>query len=62
MYKRQPFTDLYLHYIAEGDIDPEIFAQTLHESFTLYCAAGLSLSAAKHYTYEINGVQYPGNN
>lgn len=56
-----PFTDLYLHYIAEGDIDPAIFAETLHDSFTLYCAAGLSLKAEKHYTFEINGVQYPGN-
>lgn len=55
-----PFTDIYLHYIAQGDIDPEIFAQTLHDSFTLYCGAGLSLKAEKHYTYEINGVQYPG--
>lgn len=55
-----PFTDLYLHYIAEGDIDPAIFAETLHDSLTLYCAAGLSLKASKHYTYEINGVQYPG--
>lgn len=53
-----PFTDLYLHYIAEGDIDPEIFAQALKDSFSLYCAAGLSLSANKHYTFEINGVSY----
>ena len=56
-----PFTDLYLHYIAEGEIDPAVFAETLHDSFTLYCAAGLSLKAEKHYTFEINGVQYPGN-
>lgn len=53
-----PFTGLYLHYIATGDIDPEVFKKALEESMSLYCAAGLSLSAAKHYTYEINGVQY----
>ena len=52
------FTDLYLHYSAQGDIDPAIFAKALAESMDLYCAAGLSLRAAKHYTYEINGVQY----
>lgn len=56
-----PFTDLYLHYIAEGDLDADIFAQTLKDSFSLYCAAGLSLSATKHYTFEINGVQYLDN-
>lgn len=52
------FTHLYLHYIAQGDLDPAIFAKALDESMTLYCAAGLSLKAEKSYTYEINGVQY----
>lgn len=52
------FTDLYLHYIATGDIDQAIFKATLQESMNLYCAAALSLKAAKHVTYEINGAQY----
>ena len=53
-----PFTDLHLHYIAEGDIDPAIFKACLQESMNLYCAAVLSLKAAKHVTYELNDIVY----
>ncbi len=53
-----PFTDLHLHYIAKGDIDPAIFRACLQESMNLYCAAALSLTAAKHVTYELNDIVY----
>ncbi len=52
------FTDLHLHYIARGDIDPAIFKAALQESMNLYCAAALSLKAAKHVTYELNDIVY----
>lgn len=53
-----PFTDLYLHYVVEGDIDPAILKACLQESMNLYCAAALSLKAMKHVTYELNGIVY----
>lgn len=53
-----PFTDLHLHYIATGDIDPAIFRACLQESMNLYCAAALSLTAKKHVTYELNDIVY----
>ena len=53
-----PFTDLHLHYIAKGDIDPAIFRACLQESMHLYCAAALSMTAAKHVTYELNDIVY----
>jgi uncharacterized OsmC-like protein len=53
-----PFTDLYLHYIVEGDIDPALMKACLQESMNLYCAAALSLKAMKHVTFELNGDTY----
>jgi uncharacterized OsmC-like protein len=53
-----PFTDLHLHYIAKGDIDPAIFRACLQESMNLYCAAALSMTAKKHVTYELNDIVY----
>ena len=53
-----PFTDLHLHYIAKGDIDPALFRAALQESMNLYCAAALSLKALKHVTYELNDIVY----
>ena len=53
-----PFTELHLHYIAKGDIDPAIFRACLQESMNLYCAAALSMTAKKHVTYELNDIVY----
>ncbi len=52
------FTDLHLHYVVKGDINPAILRACLQESMNLYCAAALSLKAAKHVTYELNGEEY----
>ena len=51
-------TDLHLHYIAKGDIDPAIFKACLQESMNLYCGCALSMKAAKHVTYELNDIVY----
>lgn len=52
------FTDIHVHFILEGDVDPEKAGKAAQLSMEKYCSVSLSLNSNITYSYEVNGERY----
>lgn len=52
------FTDIHVHFIIEGDVEPEKAGKAAQLSMEKYCSVSLSLNSNITYSYEVNGEKY----
>jgi putative redox protein len=54
------FTDLHVHYVLEGDIDPDRARRAVELSITKYCSVSkmLSKTATITHSFSVNGTRY----
>ena len=54
------FTDLHVHYLLEGEIEPDKARRAVELSITKYCSVSkmLSKTATITYSFSVNGTRY----